>query len=187
MEGDAIAALGFGTVVKVVLKFSEPFWEGRAVPSMTRGKDLSGMAFLHSRSESFPTWWTWLPLRATTLTGWAGGPAADALAGRPEQEIRAEAVASLARYFGMKPADLDRRIERWWVADWRSDPHARGAYSYVPAGASGAVAKLAAPVDDTLFFAGEATEPAGSSGTVAGAIASGRRGAREIIAALVPR
>ena len=75
-------------------------------------------------------------------------------------------------------------MERYWVADWKSDAYARGAYSYVPAGATDAVRRLAAAVGGTLFFAGEATEPAGRSGTVSGAIASGRRAAREVVAAL---
>jgi monoamine oxidase len=181
---EAIDALGFGSVVKVVIQFSGAFWERRRMPSMGRGQDLSKMAFMHSRDESFPTWWTWCPLRAPTLTGWAGGPAADRLAGKAPGELYAEALASLGRFFGVKAGDLDGDVQRWWVADWHADPYARGAYSYVPAGASGAVAKLAAPVDGTVFFAGEATEPAGHSGTVAGAIASGRRAAREIVSAL---
>jgi monoamine oxidase len=38
---------------------------------------------------------------------------------------------------------------------------------------------LARPLDATLFFAGEATEPE-ETGTVSGAIASGRRAARQV-------
>jgi monoamine oxidase len=183
---EAIEALEFGSVVKVVVQFTSAFWERQRMPSQRRGEDLSKMAFQHGRGESFPTWWTWCPLRAPTLTAWAGGPAADGFAGRSAGEIFAEALASLGRFLGTKPGGggSDEGVERWWVADWHADPYARGAYSYVPAGASGAVAKLAAPVDGTLFFAGEATEPAGRSGTVAGAVASGRRAAREIASAL---
>jgi monoamine oxidase len=40
---------------------------------------------------------------------------------------------------------------------------------------------LAAPVNNTLFFAGEATDLTGYTGTVHGAIASGRRAAQEIL------
>jgi len=39
---------------------------------------------------------------------------------------------------------------------------------------------LARPVQGTLFFAGEMTEPA-EMGTVAGALASGRRAARRVL------
>jgi monoamine oxidase len=40
---------------------------------------------------------------------------------------------------------------------------------------------LASPIDNTLFFAGEATDTTGHNGTVHGAIASGRRAAKEIL------
>ena len=65
---------------------------------------------------------------------------------------------------------------------WHADPFSRGAYSYVPAGALSARARLSEPVEDTLYFAGEATDLAGYGGTVHGAIASGRRAAGQILA-----
>jgi monoamine oxidase len=43
-------------------------------------------------------------------------------------------------------------------------------------------AALAQPVEDTLFFAGEATNSDGHTATVHGAIASGQRAAREVLA-----
>jgi len=42
--------------------------------------------------------------------------------------------------------------------------------------------KPAIAVENTLFFAGEATDATGHNGTVHGAIASGRRVVREILA-----
>lgn len=63
--------------------------------------------------------------------------------------------------------------------DWQADPFARGAYSYAMAGAADAIDVLAAPVENTLFFAGEATDGA-HTGTVHGALASGYRAAAQI-------
>jgi monoamine oxidase len=57
----------------------------------------------------------------------------------------------------------------------------RGAYSYAAVGGSGAGEELGAPVDETIFFAGEATESDGQNATVHGAIASARRVAREVL------
>ena len=62
-----------------------------------------------------------------------------------------------------------------------SDPFARGAYSYVVVGGMEVVRALAAPVGETLFFAGEATNSDGPTGTVHGAIARGWRAAHEIL------
>jgi len=73
-------------------------------------------------------------------------------------------------------------MESVYMHNWRGDPFSRGSYSYMPVGGLEAPAALAEPVEDTLFFAGEATNTAGHSGTVHGAIASGIRAAQEIIA-----
>jgi hypothetical protein len=59
-----------------------------------------------------------------------------------------------------------------------------GAYSYVPAGALGAQSRLAKPVAHTLYFAGEATDADGYASTVHGAMASGKRAARQVMEAL---
>ena len=61
------------------------------------------------------------------------------------------------------------------VCDWKTEPLSHGAYSYAAVGGAGAAKQLAKPIEDVLYFAGEATH-SGMSGTVAGAIASGRRG-----------
>jgi len=67
------------------------------------------------------------------------------------------------------------------VTRWRADPFSRGTYSYISPGATGEDYDLIAkPVDDLLFFAGEAscqTHPA----TVHGAYISGLRAAAEIV------
>ena len=69
--------------------------------------------------------------------------------------------------------------------DWRlGDPFARGAYSYVAVGGVEAPAELGRPLGATLFFAGEATDGRGDSGTVHGAIESGWRAAREVAVAI---
>jgi monoamine oxidase len=68
--------------------------------------------------------------------------------------------------------------------DCQSDPFARGAYSYAGVGGRGAGTELAVPVDSTLFFAGEATQSDGRNATVHGAISSGQRAAKQVLAAL---
>ncbi|MGB8626047.1 MAG: FAD-dependent oxidoreductase, partial [Candidatus Cybelea sp.] len=68
--------------------------------------------------------------------------------------------------------------------DWSADRFSRGAYSYVTVGGGKARATLAAPLDGTLFFAGEATSMDDQGGTVNGALESGERAAREAVQAL---
>jgi monoamine oxidase len=177
---DAAAKIEMGPVVKVILKFRTAFWEGRDVP--TAGKEkMQSLAFMHSRESSVPTWWTYFPIRATVLVGWAGGPAAENLSHRPAAAIVAEALASLAQYTGIARDELDQLLEASHVADWQADPLARGAYSYVTVGNLSAPKKLAEPIDSTLYFAGEATASDGIGGTVDAALSSGRRAADEIL------
>jgi monoamine oxidase len=167
---EALGKLGMGNVVKVILRFSEPFWEKR----------ISDLDFCHAPGAAFPTWWTTLPLRTAVLTGWAGGPAADALSGLSEDELLTEAVKTLSKLMGVPRKKIEGLLAGAHVADWRREPLTRGAYSYARVGGAAAARKLGRPVGGTLFFAGEATET-GLVGTVAGAIASGHRVAREIL------
>jgi len=139
---------------------------------------------VHSLDPWMPTWWTALPVRAPLLTGWAAGPAAERYTGRGAAFAAEQALAALARVTGAPQADIERLVDRWHWHDWQADPFSRGAYSYVPAGAMDARRALSAPADDTLFFAGEATDLEGHGAMVHGAIASGRRAAAEMLRAL---
>ena len=70
------------------------------------------------------------------------------------------------------------------VTRWAQDPWAYGSYSFLAVGAtSDDRATLAAPVDDVLFFAGEATS-VDNPATVHGAVESGWRAADEVAEAL---
>ena len=78
---------------------------------------------------------------------------------------------------------IARQLEGYHYHDWQQDPYACGAYSYVTVGGDDARETLARPLDATLHFAGEATDTAGEAGTVEGALRSGIRAAREVLAA----
>ena len=82
-------------------------------------------------------------------------------------------------------SQLESLLEGVQFVDWSEDPFARGAYAYDLAGApSDLLQQLAAPEQDTLFFAGEATSLTGRGGTVDGAIETGTRAARELLRTL---
>ena len=73
-------------------------------------------------------------------------------------------------------------IEGSVVHRWSTDPWSRGAYTFLPPGTTlDDRRRLAAPVDGHLFFAGEATDVHGHAATVAGAITTGLRAARELL------
>ena len=114
------------------------------------------------------------------LIAWAGGPKAARLANAAVPDIVREAVTSLKSVFGARTG-IEERLAAAWVHHWQQDPYARGAYSYVAVGGHGARRALAEPLRDTLFFAGEGADFEGEHGTVAGALRSGERAAREVL------
>ena len=166
---EALARLASGPVIKAALRFPSAFWERRH----------RSVAFFHAPRAAFPTFWTLRPARAPLLIAWAGGPKAAALSG--EEEIRPALLQSLKRLFGT-PESPDQVL----MHDWARDPFACGAYSYVLVDGEGARKALGLPLKDSLFFAGEATS-LDDAGTVAGALASGRRAARELMRRPGPR
>lgn len=168
----ALDGLESGAVIKAALLFRSAFWE-----EIDEGR-YRGASFFHSPSTAFPTFWTALPERVPLLVAWAGGPKAARFARAAAQDIMRDAAASLDSIFGAR-GGIENRLAAAWVHHWQQDPFARGAYSYVAVGGHGARRSLAEPLDHTLFFAGEAADYEGEHGTVAGALASGERAARE--------
>jgi monoamine oxidase len=183
----ALRLLETGHIFKIVLRFRRAFWdEDQFVERrMTGRRNGAGAAlnFVHAHAAELPTWWTALPARAPTLTGWVGGPRAEALLAEPPAIRLERAMAALRVALGVPRRMLDELLDAWSSHDWRADPFSLGAYSYVGVGGTAAPRALARPVQDTLFFAGEATE-GDQMGTVAGALASGRRAAREVLRVL---
>ncbi len=192
---EALSHLEMGHAMKVVLRFRMIFWEKldqqtkRQIGSLYKGQFMyfrlmPRLSFLFAGDPVMSTWWTAHPVVAPLLTGWAAGPRAARLANESEDAIADEAVAALSRVLGMDRADLDKLVVARYVHNWGRDPFAGGGYSYVRAGGLDAPAALAEPVEDTLFFAGEATNTQGHTGTVHGALQSGYQAAAAILRSL---
>jgi monoamine oxidase len=179
--------LAMASVVRIVLRLSERFWASDWFAKQSGRPDLDTLSFLHTSDDNFPIWWTAYPVRAPMMVGWHGGPGASALAQLASEEIEAAAIDSLAEQLGIQPRRMRGMVEGAWMHDWEHDPFARGVYSYQTVGGSEAPAALARPLRGTLFFAGEATDVDGRTGTVHGAIATGQRAAEEAQRSLTTR
>lgn len=175
--------LEMGIVSRLVLRFEPHFWQETLAPEKLRASHGAEFGFVHAPGAPIPVWWSAAP--EPTLVGWTGGPAARALVGEVHPEVLKIALQSLAELFGCNVAALDSALVESHWHDWASDPFCRGGYSYSTAGLEDAPARLAEPVDGTLFFAGEATASPADLGTVSGALESGVRVAQEVLKAAV--
>lgn len=163
----AIQGLAMGAVVKVTLEFRMRFWPA------------ANFGFLHCDDRWLPTWWS--DERGPVLTGWGGGPRAMEFARKGRDAMLQHAFRVLAGLFKLPGERIQDCLVAAHYHDWSADEFSRGAYSYTPAHMGDLPRYLGAPVKDTLFFAGEATDTEGDQGTVHGALRSGSRVAREIL------
>ncbi len=175
----ALDNLAMGKVVRVALCFRERFWQD--LHGTTDSRTLADLSFLFSRDNFFPTWWTQMPETVPTITGWAAAKSAERLAGTTNDEVIDKAIQSLSSLLHVERSVVQSQLTAAYFHDWDSDPFSQGAYSYVTVAGEGCQRTLGAPISDTLFFAGEATDTSGHNGTVHGAIASGQRAAQEIL------
>jgi monoamine oxidase len=176
----ARSKLAMGKVIRVTLRFRERFWVRLPKDRRKGSKTLANMSFLFSQDDWFPTWWTTMPEKLPIITGWAPFRCAERLSGQTESFVVEQSLQTLNRLLGVSARELESLLQHAYVHDWQNDPFSRGAYSYAKVGGDGAQEALASPIENTLFFAGEATDISGHNGTVHGAIASGRRAASEI-------
>jgi monoamine oxidase len=118
------------------------------------------------------------PFGQPSIEGYFGGRFAQELEDAGEGALAAQSIDEIVALLG---SDYRRKLKPLASSRWAHDPFARGSYSHAMPGCADCRAVLAAPIDDRLFFAGEATSPNFFS-TAHGARDSGERAAREVMA-----
>jgi monoamine oxidase len=184
VKSQAVRGMELGAVTRLTLHVREAFWTTKSFMRRAKSQNLDRLSFLHTHDPDFPVWWTSYPVSAPTIVAWTGGTRARELASFDEEQIVGRALAALARQFKLQRREANRLVTAAWTHNWEADPYTRGAYSYIVVGGDDAPAKLARPLRRTLFFAGEASDPDGRTGTVHGAIATGHRAAKQVLRAL---
>lgn len=176
------ALMRMGQVCRFTLLFRERFWELlEPQPAM---RELS---FLFTLADLPSVWWTPYPEPSNSLTGWVGGPRAEALLGKGATELGGMACRVLGRVFGVGEEFVRGQMVACHAHDWSADELSRGAYSYVAVGGAEASRGMSEPVAETLYFAGEHTDVTGHWGTVHGAMRSGLRAVAQILGEEVRR
>jgi len=162
----AINRLGMGVLNKVYLQFPEVFWD----------KETHLLGYVGNRGE----WAEWLNIYRYTqqpvLLGFNAGAYGEKIEGLEDGEIVSQAMAVLRQMYGAQiPSPTGSIITRW-----RQDPFSYGSYSYAAKDSTtGDRQALGQPIDNRLFFAGEATSQRYPA-TVHGAFLSGIEAAQKI-------
>ncbi|HUR12102.1 MAG TPA: FAD-dependent oxidoreductase [Flavitalea sp.] len=138
------------------------------------GQDLSDLSFLIT-DQTIPTWWTQYPEKVPLLAGWIAGP--DALDKKDwnEKMILDAGISSLSTLFQTEEKNLRDWLDAKFIVNWTAEPFTRGAYSYSTIHTKTFRPIATAPVEETLFFAGEAFYDGVAAGTVEAALDSGRK------------
>lgn len=172
--------------MQVVLIYDKPFWEHKG--------DMFGLLnnsnppfssnvndYVENRGRFYMFWNCIETSGRPMLIALMAGNAAEAVEFTSDEAIISEATANLTKIFAPTPVP---KPSEFMVSRWRSDPFARGSYSYVgPTAQADDYESMARPVGP-VHFAGEATcdtHPA----TVHGAYISGLRAAAGIVESLI--
>jgi monoamine oxidase len=109
-------------------------------------------AFGHIDSAATATY-QFRPLGRPLIEVYFGGALPAELEMQGDRAFFDFAVSELTGLFG---ANFAQRVKQLPMHCWGTDPFARGSYSFALPGKADCRVRLAAPVDDRLFFAGEA-------------------------------
>ncbi len=170
----AIAGLPLGSHNRIGLMFDrDVFGSGRA------GPDERGTVTVYAESPETIAFQI-RPFGHNMAVGIVGGRFSAWLERAGPAAMVDYAMEKLAAIYG---ADIAKHLTATRCSAWDGDPLIRGAYSHALPGHAERRADLARPIDDRLFFAGEATSPDFFS-TCHGAYLSGVTAAEAVEASL---
>jgi monoamine oxidase len=170
----ALGKMGMDAMIRVLLDFKANFW----------GTD-SGFLYGGASAPEYFNSGAGRSIVTKTLAVTVGGAKAAALSPLGKGMI----PVLLAELDGIYGGDATFHIRKdnddndiAVLQDWSLEPYVKGGVSYMkPGGVNQDRVDLALPVNDRLFFAGEATDILGESGTVNGALQSAERVAQEVL------
>ena len=161
--------MAMGSVLKAFIAYDRPFWREQGMSgAATSTSSALGLVFDHTENPDGP---------GVLVTLIEGEHAVEMGALTPEQRRR-EVVAELVRLFGQDAAHPIDYLDH----DWDDDPWARGGYAcYMPPGVTATFGRAVREPVGPLHWAGTETATR-SIGYFEGAIQSGIRAAREVLA-----
>lgn len=163
----AMNRIGMSKGIKVALHFYVNFWGKEFSTIYSEGVAPEYYAAGFTRDES-----------NKVLMATINGSNADLLAGKSDEEITQILLTDLDSIFA---GQASQQFAESFVKNWGEDSFFQGVASYPLVSGSGAARQFALPINNRLFFAGEATAFNGNNGTVQGALESSERVVDEVL------
>lgn len=172
-KSSALDRIGMDKGYKVMLGFYVNFWGHEVSSIYTDGSVPEYYSPGKGRSSM-----------NRILAAIINGKQAEALAGKTSEEIVSILLTELDElYDGLASRQFDET--NTYITDWGGDQFIRGVKSYPLVSGTGAAEEYAKPINNRLFFAGEATATNGNYGTIQGALESADRVVKEILEAIL--
>jgi len=170
----SIDRIGFGLMNKIILEFDELFWN----------PNDSGIGYVSEDPNQFNFFLNmWNLLRKPILICFVTAETARKIERFTDNEVASRVLKVLEKICSTINKRPLPRLVRCLVTRWLEDPFARGSYSFLSVGSDRSdIASLARPINEKVFFAGEATFD--SIGYAHGAYASGQRESKSILSIL---
>lgn len=178
-KATSLGKMGMDACIRVIMDFKQNFW------SPSAGFTYGGTTVPEYLSSGF--------MRSEynkTLSMTLYGPAAEVLSPLGKDAAEVKILQELDNAFDGKATlnirqdDEGKNVTEYF--DWTLEPYIQGGVSYLkPGGTLLDRSVLAEPLDNVLFFAGEACDATGEAGTISGALRSGERAALEVVNAIV--
>ena len=183
---EAIDMIGFGVLNKCIFYWDKDQVDQASMSWWPDGKQY--MSLITDGESASSRWSTFFNDREMgngdefVISAWVGGDDAREIESMSDETIKEHVLGNLRAMYG----DSVPEPSKFVVSRWGQDEFARGAYSYYGIGGTELIGpareRLAEPVGDRLFWAGEATTY--SYGTTHGAYQTGVIAANEIHAGL---
>lgn len=166
----AIARIGMDTGMKVFLRFKKRFWKKKMTDLY--GGHKSAVYLSHGKNNGREN-------EKPVLIAYVMGEKAEQLKLEAQKKpLPAIFLSELDQMYGNGLAS--KHFEDLLMIDWGDEQYIRGCYSYAGLHTVGQRAILAKPLENKIFFAGEATNALGHAATMHGAMESAFRAVEEI-------
>jgi monoamine oxidase len=169
---ESLSYFKMGTAIRMNFVFHSAPWS--LLPELL---DFA-MILDSSPGAFFRVWWK---RGDHQLVGWSGGPSSELAKSPSKLKLQELGIEALARLFKLPQSQVQSTLVGSYTHDWNHDPYSRGVYPYVKVGGRHQVQKFSEPIENVLYFAGDAERLGAYLGTVNGAVRAGARVAREIL------